>query len=87
MHRLTELMSEFRRLKNVVRLTDDPKERGRLISSLMSIKGQHKECNNNLIKRRKYSERWRQKNRAEVSRYNREYARMRRKEINERQMQ
>mgnify|MGYP001219735798 CR=1 FL=1 len=79
MSRLIELMSEFKRLKTELRSTESQMARSRLVASLMTIKGQHREHNNMLIKRRKYAERWREQNRSEVSRYNREYARMRRK--------
>ena len=82
MSRLKKLMSDFRKLKEMVRLAKTTNEKNKLIASLMSIKGQHKEHNMMLVKKRKYSERWRNLNRSEVSRYNREYARMRRSKIN-----
>jgi hypothetical protein len=81
MSRLKKLMSDFRKLKREVRLAKTSNQKNKLVASLMSIKGQHKEHNMMLIKKRKYSERWRNLNRSEVSRYNREYARIRRSKI------
>jgi hypothetical protein len=71
-------MSEFKKLKLKIRSATSSEERQKLIGSLLSIRGQYKECNKTLINKRKYSQNWRDENRLKVSRYNREYARMRR---------
>ena len=81
MSRLHDLMKQFRHVKKMIRLTESEEKRNKLIGSLMSIKGQHREANKDLIKKRVYAKDWRDKNRTEVSRYNREYARIRRKKI------
>ena len=81
MSRLKKLMSDFIRLKEDIRKTESEEKKNRLIGYLMAVRGQHRECNKQLIHKRQYASDWRQKNRAEVSRYNREYARMRRQKI------
>jgi carbamoylphosphate synthase large subunit len=86
MSRLHDLMTEFRHVKKMIRSTDSENTKNKLIGSLMSIKGQFKEANQTLIKRRLYAQNWRDKNRTEVSKYNREYARIRRKKIEDNKM-
>ena len=81
MSRLQDLMTQFRQVKRMIRSTESTEKKNKLIGSLMSIKGQHREANKDLIKKRLYAKDWRDKNRTEVSKYNREYARIRRKKI------
>jgi len=82
MNRLSQLMVQFKDLKLKIRSAKSLKERQKLIGSLLSLRGQHKECNKHLILKRKYSQKWRNDNRLKVSRYNREYARFRRSNAN-----
>jgi hypothetical protein len=78
MSRLKKLMNDFKMLKEKVRLEKDPKNRTKLVAQLLLIRGQHKEHNLILIKKRKYAEDWRLKNRLKITTYNKMYARMRR---------
>tara|TARA_Y100000401_G_scaffold107683_1_gene102248 strand:- start:703 stop:966 length:264 start_codon:yes stop_codon:yes gene_type:complete len=85
MTRLKNLMSEYKLLKIKVRLEQNEEKRSRLVASLLSVRGQFKEHNLMLIKKRKYSEQWRAKNKRKITDYNKMYARMRRARIRDEQ--
>jgi|TARA_E500000318_G_scaffold96802_2_gene97307 hypothetical protein len=81
MSRLKKLMNDFKMLKGKVRLEKNPTIRNKLVAQLLLIRGQHKEHNLILIKKRKYAEDWRIKNRIKITNYNKMYARMKRERI------
>ena len=55
MTRLKNLMSEYKLLKIKVRLEQNEEKRSRLVASLLSIRGQFKEHNLMLIKKRMFN--------------------------------